>query len=275
MPLIRSMAGTVAAAALFAASAHAQVSTKPGVGAIPFNLGSGNLGVTFRTWAPNATSVSVGGTFNNWSATAHPLSSEGNGWWSRDVPLIQAGAQYKFAITRGGTTYWKNDARARKLTSSVGNSVVYSPSAYSWQSGTFQMPEWTKLVAYELHVGTFFVPSGTALPGTFATATQRILQRTRVVIRHPHREFQQRRIHASVALEHFGHKPYAARLRRRCHLQHRPKHRTTAYRHAHPATSRHLYALRYRVVKNSTTRVIQNHTHEPAALHFQSKLSRL
>jgi len=174
MPLIRSMAGTVAAAALFAASAHAQVSTKPGVGAIPFNLGSGNLGVTFRTWAPNATSVSVGGTFNNWSATAHPLSSEGNGWWSRDVPLIQAGAQYKFAITRGGTTYWKNDARARKLTSSVGNSVVYSPSAYSWQSGTFQMPEWTKLVAYELHVGTFFVPSGTALPGTFATATQKL-----------------------------------------------------------------------------------------------------
>jgi len=65
MPSIRSMAGTVAAAALFAASAHAQVSTKPGVGAIPFNLGSGNLGVTFRTWAPNATSVSVGGTFNN------------------------------------------------------------------------------------------------------------------------------------------------------------------------------------------------------------------
>ena len=174
MPLIRSMAGTVAAAALFAASAHAQVSTKPGVGAIPFNLGSGNLGVTFRTWAPNATSVSVGGTFNNWSASAHPLSSEGNGWWSRDVPLIQAGAQYKFAITRGGTTYWKNDARARKLTSSVGNSVVYSPSAYSWQSGTFQMPEWTKLVAYELHVGTFFVPSGTALPGTFATATQKL-----------------------------------------------------------------------------------------------------
>ena len=112
MTSIRSMAGTVVAATLLAASTHAQVSTKPGVGAIPFNLGSGNLGVTFRTWAPNATSVSVGGTFNNWSATAHPLSSEGNGWWSRDVPLIQAGAQYKFAINRGGTTYWKNDARA-------------------------------------------------------------------------------------------------------------------------------------------------------------------
>jgi 1,4-alpha-glucan branching enzyme len=174
MTSIRSMAGTVIAATLLAASTHAQVSTKPGVGAIPFNLGSGNLGVTFRTWAPNATSVSVGGTFNNWSATAHPLSSEGNGWWSRDVALIQAGAQYKFAINRGGTTYWKNDARARRLTNSVGNSVVYSPTAYAWQSGAFQMPEWTKLVMYELHVGTFFVPSGGALPGTFATATQKL-----------------------------------------------------------------------------------------------------
>jgi 1,4-alpha-glucan branching enzyme len=102
------------------------------------------------------------------------LSSEGNGWWSRDVALIQAGAQYKFAITRGATTQWKNDARARKLTNSIGNSVVYHPNGYAWQSNNFQMPAWTSIVAYEMHIGTFHVPTGAALPGTFATATAKL-----------------------------------------------------------------------------------------------------
>ena len=152
----------------------AQVSTRAGIGAIPYNNGPGILGVTFRTWAPNATAVSVGGTFNGWSASSHPLSSEGNGWWSRDVALIQAGVQYKFAIKRGTTTYWKNDARARRLTNSIGNSVVYNPNAYNWQTNNFQMPAWTKIVAYEMHIGTFNVPAGAALPGTFATATAKL-----------------------------------------------------------------------------------------------------
>ncbi len=171
---IRTIAGTAVAAAVLAMPAAAQVSTRAGVGAIPYNDGPGVLGVTFRTWAPNATAVAVAGTFNNWSATSHPMSSEGNGWWSRDVALIQAGAQYKFAITRGTTTQWKNDARARRLTNSVGTSVVYNPNGYAWQSNNFQMPAWTNVVAYEMHIGTFHVPTGAALPGTFATATAKL-----------------------------------------------------------------------------------------------------
>jgi 1,4-alpha-glucan branching enzyme len=82
--------------------------------------------------------------------------------------------QYKFAIKRGTTTYWKNDARARNLTNSIGNSVVYNPNAYNWQTNNFQMPAWTKIVAYEMHIGTFNVPAGAALPGTFATATAKL-----------------------------------------------------------------------------------------------------
>ena len=171
---IRTIAGVALGAAVLAMPAVAQVSARAGIGAIPFNDGPGVLGVTFRTWAPNATAVAVVGTFNNWNATSHPLSSEGNGWWSRDVALIQAGAQYKFAITRGATTQWKNDARARKLTNSIGNSVVYNPNGYAWQSNNFQMPAWTSIVAYEMHIGTFHVPTGAALPGTFATATAKL-----------------------------------------------------------------------------------------------------
>ena len=54
-------------------------SARPCIGAVPYQVGTAR-GVTFRTWAPNASAVSVAGSFNNWSTTAHQLSSEGNGF---------------------------------------------------------------------------------------------------------------------------------------------------------------------------------------------------
>ncbi|MBL9141073.1 MAG: hypothetical protein JNK53_04340, partial [Phycisphaerae bacterium] len=48
---------------LVAGSAFGQVSTRPGIGAIPYTSGATQYGVTFRVWAPNATSVHVAGTF--------------------------------------------------------------------------------------------------------------------------------------------------------------------------------------------------------------------
>ena len=166
----------VAALLLTTAGAFAQVSTRPGVGAIPYTQGATQYGVTFRVWAPNATSVNVAGTFNSWNSTgtASQLFSEGNGYWSRDILWVPAGAQYKFFIKRNTVSTWKNDARARSLTNSVGNSIVYQPGSYQWQTSGFQMAPWTETVAYEMHIGTFNVPAGQGLPGTFATATQKL-----------------------------------------------------------------------------------------------------
>ncbi|MBV8674691.1 MAG: hypothetical protein JOZ33_14765, partial [Acidobacteriaceae bacterium] len=56
-------------------------STQKGMGPIPYDGG-----VAFRVWAPFAPSVLVAGDFNGWSKTANPLASEGNGYWSVDVP---------------------------------------------------------------------------------------------------------------------------------------------------------------------------------------------
>ncbi len=94
-------------------------SIKPGMGAVPYSGG-----VTFRVWAPNASAVAVGGDFNAWSGTTLPLVSEGNGNWSRDVVGAVEGQQYKFVITNGAATLWKNDPRAREMTNSTGNSVI-------------------------------------------------------------------------------------------------------------------------------------------------------
>jgi len=160
--LASSLLGTVltSAVALSVAAPLFAQSARPGVGATPY-FGT-PAGTTFRVWAPNATAVRVAGTFNNWNSTSHPLVSEGNGHWSADVNFCYAGAQYKFVITGPAGTVWKNDARARQLTSSVGNSIVVNPNAYNWQVNNFQIPSWNELVVYELHIGTFGqTPKGT------------------------------------------------------------------------------------------------------------------
>jgi 1,4-alpha-glucan branching enzyme len=144
-------AASVACAIVFASGTVAQVSTKPGMGAVPYSGG-----VTFRVWAPNATSVKVAGTFNSFSATANPLYAEGNGNWSVDVPGAVDGQQYKYVITNGANTVWKKDPRGREVVNSSGNSIiradtfdwsVYGPTVTlfsdGFESGTFGTA-WTR-----------------------------------------------------------------------------------------------------------------------------------
>src|SRR5258707_7579330 len=85
-------------------SASAQ-STRPGWGATPYHDGLGN-GVTFRVWAPNATSVYLPGSFNGWSTTATPLVQEQtngsvDGVWSADVAGATKLLPYKYFIQHG------------------------------------------------------------------------------------------------------------------------------------------------------------------------------
>src|SRR6267142_1578364 len=59
----------------------------------------GETGTYFGVWAPNARSVSVIGSFNQWHPKTHPLHSRGNsGIWEGFVPAANKGALYKFHI---------------------------------------------------------------------------------------------------------------------------------------------------------------------------------
>ena len=150
------------------------VSRQPGMGANAFTFQHpDDHGVSFRVWAPNADSVHVAGNFNGWSSTLCELQPEGNGNWSMDVRGLDPGARYKYVIRNGGQTLWKNDPRARMLTSSVGDSVVVDPADHDWQDAGYQTPPFNEMVIYEMHVGTFEdVPGGG--PGTFASVTSRL-----------------------------------------------------------------------------------------------------
>jgi 1,4-alpha-glucan branching enzyme len=143
-------------------------STRPGMGATPYAGG-----VTFRTWAPFATQVNIAGQFNSWNGNNAVLASEGNGFYSMDFRGATAGQQYKWVVRNGAQTLWKNDPWARRLTSSVGNSIVYNPNGYQWQNQNFQTPPWNEMVIYQVHIGAFNDTPGGG-PGTFATAEQKL-----------------------------------------------------------------------------------------------------
>lgn len=57
-------------------------------------------GFYFSVWAPNATTVSVIGDFNNWNKEAHPLfvRLDNSGIWEGFIPNIKKGAAYKYHI---------------------------------------------------------------------------------------------------------------------------------------------------------------------------------
>lgn len=141
----------------------------PGMGAIRHP----ESGVAFRLWAPNADAVSVIGTFNNWSADAHPLTREGDsGTWYGRVPEAKPGDEYLFHLKRGEQVLKRIDPWARKVTNSVGNGIVWWPDPA--MAGPRPQPTLqSELVIYELHIGSFNVETPGA-PGTFESAIAKL-----------------------------------------------------------------------------------------------------
>lgn len=155
----------VLAAALVSASGQ---SSRPGWGATPYADASGT-GVTFRLWAPQATNVTVAGTFNSWSSTAHPLTLESTntGVWSRDVTSARTNHSYKYVVNG---TQWRSDPRSRIINGADNNnSIVTSSNTFTWNGDSFSITNASDLVIYEAHVGTFVGPGG-----TFSTFTNRL-----------------------------------------------------------------------------------------------------
>ena len=89
-------------------------SSLPGMGSMLYPGGA-----AFRVWAPFAAKVFVAGTFNAWKPRANPLASEGDGYWSADVPGVQVGHQYKLVIDHGDQTLWRINPYAREVVNSV------------------------------------------------------------------------------------------------------------------------------------------------------------
>ena len=143
-----------------------------GMGALPRANG-----VTFRVWAPHAEQVYVTGTFNDWGKDSAPLVNEKNGYWSTDVPDAKVGDEYRYVIHPPPDWNLPPLSRlhpyTRKVTTSIGNGVIYDPRAFDWGDDTFHMASGNDLVIYEMHVGTFYVKEE-GRPGTLDSAVEKL-----------------------------------------------------------------------------------------------------
>ena len=100
----------------------------------PMGANLAESGATFRVWDPTSTGVAVRGDFNGW--TDQPLDKSASGHWSKFVPGVQEGDEYKFFVTGVGSTGYKRDPYARELTRAPAfphsNCIVTQPRSFPW-----------------------------------------------------------------------------------------------------------------------------------------------
>ena len=118
-------------------------------------------GTRFTVYSPNAISINVIGSFNNWNETSHSLAKVSESIWTIFVPKCKQGAQYKYLITtNSGEKLYKADPYAfyselRPATASI----VYKLDGFKWSDKRYLNKRTLNfeknLNIYELHLGSF------------------------------------------------------------------------------------------------------------------------
>jgi 1,4-alpha-glucan branching enzyme len=144
------------------------------------NLVSGG-GTTFRAWAPLAAAVYLNGTFGGTPTTGQSdnllLAKNANGYWTGFVGTAQEGDPYRFWVVGPGGSGYKRDPYARELAPAAAfpncNSLIRSATAYPWHDSAFVTPDFSNMIIYQLHVGTYD-PSMPGVASTFLDVIAKI-----------------------------------------------------------------------------------------------------
>jgi 1,4-alpha-glucan branching enzyme len=146
-------------------------------------LGIAGGGATFRAWAPRATAVYVNGVFGGVVRSGrHPsllLAKDANGYWSGFLAEAGEGDTYRFYVVGEGSSGYKRDPYARELANDpalpfpVCAAVIRGASAYPWHDADFRTPDFSDMVIYQLHIGTY-APAGPGWAGTFLDVVEKI-----------------------------------------------------------------------------------------------------
>ncbi|MBJ6364280.1 1,4-alpha-glucan branching protein GlgB [Paenibacillus sp. GCM10012307] len=124
----------------------------------------GKKGVRFAVWAPQASSVSVVGSFNGWNGRSHLMEPIGTtGVWWTFVADIGEGELYKYEIeTASGTRLLKADpfafyAERRPGTASITASLKHHQwQDEAWMQARQQYSSYNQpLLIYEVHPGSW------------------------------------------------------------------------------------------------------------------------
>lgn len=153
---------------LFAQGTHYDIYKKLGA---HLSVERGKKGVFFGVWAPNAQSVHLIGTFNDWNETSHEMKKLGpGGIWKLFVPGAKEGDMYKFLVTaEDGRKLYKADPFANFAEYRPGTaSIVTDLGGFAWKDEKWLAARDKKdmnrepMAVYECHIGSFMKhPDGT------------------------------------------------------------------------------------------------------------------
>ncbi len=153
---------------VFAQGSHYDIYKKLGA---HLSVENGVEGTFFGVWAPNAASVHVVGTFNEWNEEAHCMNKIGpGGIYTLFIPGIGINEMYKFLIrTPDGRKLYKADPFANSAEMRPGTaSIITDISSFPWADGAWMKERGTKnmnkepLAIYECHIGSWMKhPDGT------------------------------------------------------------------------------------------------------------------
>ncbi|MDB5247799.1 MAG: glgB [Segetibacter sp.] len=127
-----------------------------------------NRGTYFAVWAPNATFVSVMGSFNNWNKESHPLfvRLDKSGIWEGFIPGVMAGVTYKYHIHGfNGSRLDKGDPychfwEKRPFTASITCDVEYDWNDETWMQKRAKHNALTAPWSiYEVHLASWMRPN--------------------------------------------------------------------------------------------------------------------
>jgi 1,4-alpha-glucan branching enzyme len=129
-------------------------------------------GATFRLWAPQADAVYLHGSFGGQAFDAltddRLLQKDARGYWSGFQDGARDGDRYRFWVQGRGSRGYKRDPRARELDpANFPNcfAVLRPADGFPWHDADFVTPDFSDMVVYQLHVGTFAIST----PGACAT----------------------------------------------------------------------------------------------------------
>ena len=153
---------------LFSQGTHYDIYKKLGA---HVSVEDGVQGIYFAVWAPNADSVNVIGSFNDWNEEKHAMKLLGKGGiWGLFIPEASVGDMYKFLIrAKNGRKLYKADPFANQAELRPGTaSIVADLRGFEWTDSKWMKERDKKdiykepMAVYECHIGSFMKhPDGT------------------------------------------------------------------------------------------------------------------
>ncbi len=96
------------------------------------------------------------------------LTKDSSGYWTGYAPLAADGDRYAFWVEGSGSSGFKRDPCARELDRNsfpASFAILRADDAYPWHDQTYVTPDFSDMVIYQAHVGTYAITS----PGVAST----------------------------------------------------------------------------------------------------------